>query len=304
VLFGVYSDQGAGFVLQTAYSIRGVMTTFEYAETADSTEPQTYPANLWVHGIRHGNTLVQTVSNMTTHVISTFTANQPTANPAVSTLNANGVPTNTCIGNSGYFSIGSTGGTNIIKNLTVSCIAPTKLDWILIGDSITIGTGANDYSICSSEQTRKAFQRAGQNCLTCGSGGDTSWQALQSVAQLESLNPARIIYAYGVNDAAFGTNFTANITNFISSIGVPVVVQSPIACNNVDVTAIVTFGMTNIFTAANFVNEFSPTKTTETTLLNPLYDSGDGVHPGQTGHDLKATTLDWWLQQHGYSINP
>lgn len=167
-----------------------------------------------------------------------------------------------------------------ISNITLSTGYKTGGN-LFIGDSIdngSLATPGNGYT----------FQLNGQ--IQAGNG-DYTVGVIAGLSEIIKLKPETAYIKIGTNDA-FLAIWQANIVSIVSTLenaGIRVVLISPPPRNTVDMTPYLTFLQAQYPTQT--IDVFTPLKAVAGTGLNATYDSGDGIHPNQAGHDLMAATV-------------
>lgn len=132
-----------------------------------------------------------------------------------------------------------------------------------------------------------AYQLNGQ--IDAGSG-DKSREVLLRLAEIIALKPATVYLLIGTNDTVIAT-WQANVVSIVAGLraaGIRVITMTPGPMN-----------ATNKKPMRDSLFAMYPTSTIDlyTPLLgtgfamNATYDSGDGVHPNQLGHNLIASTI-------------
>lgn len=194
-------------------------------------------------------------------------------------------------GNStGYFALFAHGGSFEISSLVINVQDYKGIQDLWIGDSITHGYDGDDLISRFANQVSDNFARTFE--VSAGNG-DVTANVLTKLSSIRDYEPARIFLMIGGNDAAGGiaqavyeANYTA-IVNFLRSTGAEVILLKVTPRNAFDMATINTF-----------IDGFPEQKIDTFTsilgtgfALDAAYNSGDGVHPNQTGMDKLATDI-------------
>lgn len=153
---------------------------------------------------------------------------------------------------------------------------------LFVGDSIDVGSAS------SVLPGGYAYQLLGQ--IDAGPG-DKSREVLLRLPEIISLKPEVVYLKIGTNDTSLPT-WQANITTIVSSLrraGIKVILLTPPPMNSTNKQPY----RDSLFAMypTSTIDLFTPLKATSGTGYNPTYDSGDGVHPNQAGHNLIAATI-------------
>lgn len=183
----------------------------------------------------------------------------------------------------------------------------TGLYWAFCGDSITNGSAASNYAYSYGP---KAAATVGGlvsrfDIVNAGKPGATSSDLLIRMPRILATGVNALVIMIGTNDAGGGiplstfvTNMTA-ILNMARSFYIPVVLCTIAARGssagaqtnqllNAYNTWILTYGP--LF-GCIIADTYSATVDTTTGYLLSTYDSGDGTHPNDTGHNSIANTV-------------
>lgn len=207
--------------------------------------------------------------------------------------NAAWTTTSEAQGNStGYFALFAHGGSFEITNMTVTVQDYQGIDDLFIGDSITHGYDGTDLttrwaSLVGASQAPRTFEVSAGN-------GDMTHNVLRKLASIRDYGASRVFLMIGGNDAAGGVSSTVYqpqytaIRNFLKGTGATVVHCLSTPRDAFDNTGLNTF--ISGFTDDIVIDTFTPLKGSGTDL-GATWDSGDGVHPNQTGMNLISTTV-------------
>jgi len=159
---------------------------------------------------------------------------------------------------------------------------------LFIGDSLIKGYYAGTYI----ERLSKLFVDG----ISQSGGGDKTREVLVRLPEvLNHIKPKQVVLMIGTNDIGQGideTSFKINhhsIVDQLEAAGINVIVISPPAINGYDAAS------ANTWMAAEYVGKFISGYTLTKgsgTDLNPIYDSGDGVHLNSDGFQLLADNIN------------
>lgn len=227
---------------------------------------------------RTEDVLTMTVSNQTTHAIESLAWRQTT----VSGNLADGY-----WGTSGFPSFVLFGGEYIVTHFRYTVNPPQVLDWLIWGDSIT-GNGNSATTLSSSwgKMVADSFNQVGQSAMLFGSGSDRTVEFVKEVAVATNLSPRNVLFAGGGND--IGSSITSYLTNLnIIKTNFPnanFYFVTPSARYSQDMTPVVNYERTNF--PAITIDVFGATKDILATTLKAAFNSGDGTHPNDLGHNV------------------
>lgn len=191
-----------------------------------------------------------------------------------------------------YYSLFSIGGNFTITGWNVNVTDRQSIHALFIGDSITHGLYATDLS------TRWATQVGNGNYssfeVSAGSG-DVTQRVLDKIVNVTRYYSRHAFLMIGGNDILFGVaqaTYEANYTsirNQLKAAGVERIFHCLATPRDAtDMTTLNTF--ISGFTSDTVIDTFTPLKGAGTDLA-VAYDSTDGTHPNQAGHDLIASTV-------------
>lgn len=167
----------------------------------------------------------------------------------------------------------------------------TSPHWLVIGYSITQGANASTYA--NSWVRELATLRPSQRILNYAGGSAKTANMVTSIDEIKAYRARRVLMGGLIgNDILVGTasgTYQANYASIVSSVesvGADVyhIVDTP--RDATDMTPAKTWLEATY--SGKTVDCFTPLATG--TALNNTYDSTDGVHPNDAGHDLVATT--------------
>lgn len=162
---------------------------------------------------------------------------------------------------------------------------------LLVGDSISYGSSATAPSLRWGTLAGFSVE---------GSAGDTSLEALSLLHEIFNIiKPKRIIYAMGTNDLSV-ENWKINLQTFKDYTEQKNVVFIPICpyANSTRDMSVYKDYIAQNFT--KFFDIFSTTKQSGNSNMKTEYNSGDNVHPNNTGHQAIA---DFVLASPYYSFD-
>ncbi|MBT1676797.1 SGNH/GDSL hydrolase family protein [Curtobacterium aurantiacum] len=176
-----------------------------------------------------------------------------------------------------------------------------------LGDSITNGSSASNFAYSFSSQ---AVQMAGHlialpGFVEAGVSGQTSAQMLARLPQFIASGIDAAVLLAGTNDATQGVSidqYASNITQIITSLrkaGIPTIVVTVPPRGSSTVAAIVaaTDGYNTWLRihvpllGARLADAHSGLVDATNGYLKSSYDSGDGTHPNNAGHQVIATAV-------------
>lgn len=188
------------------------------------------------------------------------------------------------------FALFEIGGDWTITEWTVDCTDRRYVKALFIGDSITHGLYATDLSTRWPVQVAPRF---GSYAISAGSG-DVTQRVIDKIGFIAAYRANHVFLMIGGNDVLFGVaqaTYEANYTsirNQLQANGSKITHCLATPRDDTNMTTLNTF--ISGFTSDTVVDTFTPLKGAGTDLA-AAYDSGDGVHPNQAGHDLIATTV-------------
>lgn len=168
-----------------------------------------------------------------------------------------------------------------VSSLSYSCPTSTGGTYV-VGDSIDVGSAA--LTVAARYATLIGAK------IAAGSG-DKTREVVLRLSEIVRLNPAQVVLKIGTNDTDL-SSFKANyikIVNTLTQAGINVIKLTPPPSSNRDMTAYVDWIKTTY--PASHIDIFTPMKAVAGTGYNPIYDSGDGVHPNNAGHAIIASTI-------------
>lgn len=164
------------------------------------------------------------------------------------------------------------------------------------GDSITQGEG-------SLVEPLRWASKAGNklNNIISGGGADYTKSVMDRLDEIIMTDPERVFLMIGGNDILFGVadkdwqDRLDYIAYNIGLAGIPVIMCYPSARAGAG-------KLINYINTSNYLKDLphidcnTPTAVNGTTdQLRPEYDSGDGLHPNPTGHEIIAEAINQWL---------
>jgi GDSL-like Lipase/Acylhydrolase family len=177
------------------------------------------------------------------------------------------------------------GGTVIVDNFFFSIERRKPARFIQIGGSASEGEAASAYSKCFVAVVQSNYLEA-----VCNDSG--SWNSVTNAVSLlpEILThqPGTAILMTGGNDLYYGyptaqwQNGYSNLVFQLKASGARVKHCLPTPRNSVNLAPLKNFIQAN-YPAADIIDCWTPLLT-NTSSLNPIYDSGDGVHFNDAGH--------------------
>jgi acyl-CoA thioesterase-1 len=211
---------------------------------------------------------------------------------------------------------GSATDTTAVKPVVGSSVAEVKPGtWVVMGSSTAAGTGAPaDKGWAALLQV--AYRASGAQILNIAKGGMVTYEGLGAnsprvsgrpapdpavnIDQALSRKPVLLIVSYPTNDTARGYSVDETVRNVLEiraqalAAGVPVIVTSTQPRNLADVQ-LAQMRMIDQRLAASIgdclVDVRQPIAGPDGRLA-AQYDSGDGVHPSEAGHQLIASTIE------------
>lgn len=188
------------------------------------------------------------------------------------------------------FALFEVGGDWTITEWTVDCTDRRYVKALFVGDSITHGLTATNLSTRWPVQVAERF---GSHSISAGAG-DVTQRVVDKIGFLIAYRANHVFLMIGGNDILFGVasgtwqaNYTS-IRNQFKAAGAKITHCLATPRDATNMTTLNTF--ISGFTSDTVVDTFTPLKGAGTDLA-AAYDSGDGVHPNQAGHDLIATTV-------------
>lgn len=183
------------------------------------------------------------------------------------------------------------GGSKLIsvKALTNSY---ENADYVAVGDSITQGHTNVSFAGMWLQQL-KAFKTEHKFQLD-GMGSMRTKDMYLWKDETIKLNPKKILLMSGANDQGFSLATQqadySQLVNFYKANGKTVIhlLTTPQNANNV--TPLNTWKQST-FTSDIIIDTYTPLKAPSGTGLNPIYDTGDGLHPNTNGHTLLKNTI-------------
>ena len=192
--------------------------------------------------------------------------------------------------------------------------------WVFIGDSITNGSAASNsvYSFPAIAIANVGGLIARRDSIEAGTPGDTVTMMLARSSSWLSYGAGGYVIAGGTNDAGGSTAITTTIASFISMIqlikatGAAVVVctvlprgsgasaalqLSIIAINHWIKTQAPRYG-------AIVADNYAATVDVTTGYLLAAYDSGDGIHPTDAGHNAMAVEVAKAMRRTSNRVQP
>lgn len=220
------------------------------------------------------NSLSLTIRNITGGTSATYTTP------------INGYP------NTSVLSFYSLGGTTSDVSITLSSDFVVGSEILFMGNSITVGFQAGLQTNQFSYLVGKKYL----NYATCAGSGDKTSEALLALPNILKLKPKIVVIELGTNDYGFGVSANTFITNLISirnqliAAGAKVYVCKILPRNNSGIDAYNTKIDENI-PSQYIIDTYYPMKGAGIEL-NPIYDSGDGIHPNAAGNIKIAEILE------------
>ena len=192
--------------------------------------------------------------------------------------------------NTGNLAIAQHGGTTTIHSAELSSDSLRNCKSAFMGDSIAYGGDASSISARWIDQ----YMTNGSGAFVVMGGWADRMQELNSRRQeIIALNPEYIFIAAGSNDIADGswtpTGDTAldnMITFFQANTGAQIILVTPTARNDANVTQVKT---DMDLKGLAVIDLFTTTKQGGNSNLLGTYNSGDGVHLNDLGHDACST---------------
>jgi lysophospholipase L1-like esterase len=168
-----------------------------------------------------------------------------------------------------------------IKNILFGSTNKKGGVWV-VGDSIDVGSAA------TSAPNRYAVRVGAQ--IAAGSG-DRVEEVLARIPEILKLDPATLLLKIGTNNSNINTWQTnyALLTSKLRAAGINFINVTPPPTSLRDMTPYVDW--LKLVYPNNTIDIFTPMKDASTTAMNPIYDSGDGVHPSNAGHLIMAETI-------------
>lgn len=228
--------------------------------------------------IRNFNEFICQVTNLTTLVRWEYTwTSDVTVSSAVSSLPKIGKPT-----------ITNFGGDIDIFRWEFLTQEYANCNLAIIGDSIT------QCYFASEIENRYASKVTNRRKAILGCGGDTTALFLTRITDIYYIRPKNVLVFLGANESnttTFNTNYRTIIDAFVAK-GYNINLCSCIPKNSSNRTAYNTV-ISNICTDydLNYIDIYNPLLGSGY-AMNAAYDSGDGVHPNDAGHDLIASTIN------------
>jgi hypothetical protein len=177
------------------------------------------------------------------------------------------------------------GGTVYVDNVFFSIERHRPARFIQIGGSASEGEGASTYSKCFVAVVQSNYLEA-----VCNDSG--SWNsvtnAVSVLPEILAHQPGTAVLMIGGNDLLYNyptaqwQNGYSNLVAQLKTAGARVKHCLPTPRNGVNLTPLKNYIQAN-YPAADIIDCWTPLLT-NTSSLNPIYDSGDGTHFNDAGH--------------------
>jgi len=195
------------------------------------------------------------------------------------------------------------GGGFSVLNWSYHLVKPRNPQFIILGNSITYGQAA------STQAQRYADLIVNKNYnIVSGGGGDVTQDVVNRLPEIKLLHPKYALIMIGGNDLFF--NYSAStwqnnlkkIRDSLVSYGIIPIHLYPTCRTIADMRPLRNFLDTcSTFSTDKKIDLFTATLKSGTLYsLATEYDSGDGVHPSNTGHTKMASDANAKLIEWGY----
>lgn len=191
------------------------------------------------------------------------------------------------IPNTSHFTLLELGGTHQVQYLEISSIETTGANIATIGDSKTAGYFANTFAGRYGAQLNRNYPAA---ILNAG-GADRIVNVLDRQEELVRLNANKYLLNIGSNDLRFGGTLTDLQANYDSLVRILqntgaqvyhiVLPEDYTKANAVNMLAFKNWVAASY--PANYINAWD--SLVAGTILNGIYDTGDGIHLNQQAND-------------------
>ena len=186
--------------------------------------------------------------------------------------------------------------------------------WVVMGSSTAAGAGASAGKGWVA-LLGAAYGTRGAQIANIAKGGTVTYEGLSTSAgrvagrpgpdpainidQALSRRPALLIVSYPTNDTAAGYSVDETVHNLLSiraqalAAGVPVVITStqPRNLENWKLTQLRTINQRLLESVGACFVDVRQALASDDDRLSPRYDSGDGIHPNELGHQLIADAI-------------
>jgi len=198
--------------------------------------------------------------------------------------------------NTGRFVIMQYAGDTTIKSIEISSIAQKNAKFNFMGNSISYGGKAS--SLANRWIKEYATLTGGGDLVSLSGWADRAEELEMRKEEVKALNPMFISIAIGSNDIKdVSWISTGNgkvddmITFFLANTSATIILVSATARNDVDVTQVETDMLLKAQSRVVVAEGFSATKQPANTDLLGAYNSGDGIHLTDAGHDALAAEV-------------
>lgn len=186
--------------------------------------------------------------------------------------------------NTAYPSFSPGNGTYLLTKFEYSSATIISPDIAFVGHSIVAGYNQQG-----------ALKRAGSllgGVILGGSGDLISTVQARAYEIYTYVKPKYVFLMIGVNDNLSTTAYQTAYINLVDTLvvhGITVINLLATPCNSVNVTGLNSFIETTY--PNSYIDDYTPLWSGSGTTMNPLYNSGDGIHPNSAGATLIASTV-------------
>lgn len=198
--------------------------------------------------------------------------------------------------NTAYPAFAPGGGGYKISNFKYVIVAPLRTEYLIAGNSITMGQGA------ANENARWAANIGNRaNNIIAGGGADGTAEMLATIGEKIAINPENLVMMIGGNDILFGvsgstyrSNYTA-IRDTAFNRGINIIHLLPTPRTGTDVTPLKNWIDTlTAFRGDRKIDTYTPLWSGSSYTLASNY-SADGTHPNSAGHAQVAATVNDYI---------
>jgi lysophospholipase L1-like esterase len=178
-------------------------------------------------------------------------------------------------------------GTVYVESVSFTINHRKPVRFIVVGASISDGYNASDYAHSYVSIIQSNFSET--VCNDSSSYNSTS-NSVSVLPEILAHQPGTAILMIGGNDLLFGyptAQWQLQYSNLVAQLqanGVKVKHCLNTPRNNTDLRPLNNW-ITNNYPAADIIDTWTPLLQ-GTYMLNPAFDSGDGLHPNDAGHQL------------------
>lgn len=198
--------------------------------------------------------------------------------------------------NTAYPAFAPGGGGYKISNFKYVIEAPLRTQYLIAGNSITMGQGA------ANENARYAANIGNRNNnIIAGGGADGTAEMFATIGEKIAINPEALILMIGGNDILFGVSSSTWRANYqairdsLFSRGVNIIHLLPTPRTGTDVTPLKNWIDTlTAFRGDRKIDTYTPLWSGSSYTLATNY-SADGTHPNSAGHAQVAATVNDYI---------